>query len=461
MTGKPFFNAFWLVLALGAALAHGLPRGIECPKQLAGARYVAIVDPYSSGAELAPRIREMGREPLWVQSTPEALASFRGSLRPGDFAPDARIIHRGDLAETAGQLARLGVRAVITGSDPGVELAEDLRTAMALRGNDPRLAPARRSKFLMHEELRLQGLAHAKQILSSDIEQILAWARRENEGRWPIVIKPIDSSGGEGVAICSDEASARNAFAAIHGKPNKRGAVNREVLAQEYLDGTEYIVDLVFHDGQALVTDLWRYHKGFIGRDTGGSALFYDRDELLDFEGPIQSALSRYGIQAGLALGMRNGAAHLEIMMTARGPVLVELNARMIGGHGVDVIREVVGISPVELQLEMYLQPERFRERLRGAWPLVRRKYASVVQLVTPASGKLGALPLLDSVRALPSFFRLNLSVKPGDPLTRTVDLNSSPGDLLLVHDDEEVLMRDFHRLREWEKGGRFYVLER
>ena len=42
---------------------------------------------------------------------------------------------------------------------------------------------------------------------------------------------------------------------------NSLGCVNEGVLVQEYLQGTEYVVDSVSRDGVHKVTAIWEYDK--------------------------------------------------------------------------------------------------------------------------------------------------------------------------------------------------------
>ena len=72
--------------------------------------------------------------------------------------------------------------------------------------NDKALTHARKDKAEMQDQLRRCGVPSCKQILSADLEEILVWAR--NHGNWPLVIKPCQASGSNGVYFCQEEVSA-------------------------------------------------------------------------------------------------------------------------------------------------------------------------------------------------------------------------------------------------------------
>ena len=103
---------------------------------------VAIVDAYSSGALLAPAFAKQGHECVAVHSRREIPELFRSSFVPDDFAT---VMDAEQGAEaTAAELARLDVRHVLAGSEPGVELADELCEQLGLAANGTRAprAPA-------------------------------------------------------------------------------------------------------------------------------------------------------------------------------------------------------------------------------------------------------------------------------------------------------------------------------
>ena len=117
---------------------------------------VAVVDAYSSGALLAPAFAKHGHECVAIHSRREVPELFHSSFTPDDFVA---IVHAdiGALA-TAAELARLDVRHVLAGSEPGVELADELCERMGLAANGAAQRAARRDKYLMGEAVRSRGL---------------------------------------------------------------------------------------------------------------------------------------------------------------------------------------------------------------------------------------------------------------------------------------------------------------
>ncbi len=103
------------------------------------------------------------------------------------------------------------------------------------------------------------------------------------------------------------------------------------VLVEEYLDGEEISVECVTHQGITTPVAVTRKEVGFAPyfEETGHSV--DAADPLLPQVGPIAQA-------AVAALGVTSGIQHVEMRLTASGPRIVEVNAR-IGG---DLIGKLV-----------------------------------------------------------------------------------------------------------------------
>jgi phosphoribosylamine--glycine ligase len=149
----------------------------------------------------------------------------------------------------------------------------------------------------------------------------------------PIVVKADGLAAGKGVVICNtkDEAGAV-ATDMLSGKMLE-GAGKRLVL-EEFLEGEE-ISFMVLSDGERIAPlvaaqDYKRVGDGDTGPNTGGMGA-YSTDELLD--GEMQEWLLTHvarpvidGIKAeGAAY---KGILYCGLMMTARGPMVLEFNCR-------------------------------------------------------------------------------------------------------------------------------------
>ena len=57
------------------------------------------------------------------------------------------------------------------------------------------------------------------------------------------VVKPNESAGTDSVFLCNSPAEALDAFRTIDGHANGLGHTNHGALCQEFLSGTEFVID--------------------------------------------------------------------------------------------------------------------------------------------------------------------------------------------------------------------------
>ncbi len=411
-------------------------------------RTVVIVDAFASARCLAPLFRARGVDCVHVRSTPTIPDVYAASFQPDDFIAD--IAHDGDLSATAAAVARYAPLGVLPGIERAVLLADELSEHLGLPGNGTALSPTRRDKFRMIETAREAGVPGTEQLLAGDLDTLLEWYGR-NPGR--VVLKPVSSAGNDGIYFCDDADEVSAAFGKLFGTRSVLGQENSAVLAQEYLIGSEYIVNTVSLRGRHRVTDIWKMHHLSANgiRDLPGGA------ELLPRRGADQEALVEYTLRVLDALGIHNGAAHTELKLTPKGPRLVETGARVCGADVHVPAGDATGESQLDWTVDAYADPERFLERCDADYELV--KHARIVNMVSPAAGQLAGYPKLDELTGLESFHQAVFRVTPGHPISRSVDDWTFPLRVFLTHPTEAAVARDCTSARYLDGPG-FYALD-
>lgn len=407
---------------------------------------VAVVHPYSSAAELAPELRRRRFRCVAIHSdaTPDALWD---SHRPEDF--DEEIWHRRSLQDTAAALRRADVFRVIAGAESGVELADALAAALELPGNGVEKSAARRDKYLMGETVRQAGLRTPDQALCLTLEQAREFYKQCGSD---VVVKPPRSAGGDCVAVPRTEVELDDAFARIKGQLNVLGLLNDGVLVQRRLHGTEYVVNAV----NDQVTDIWKYSKG----EANGSPFVYETMELLPSVGEMQQTLINFAAAVRSALGIKLGPSHAEVMVTAQGPALVEIAARMNGGTAPTIAGDVLGQGQIDLTVDAYVDSAALASKTASPYRLPGR--CLVVFLISRREGRLRGVPGMDAIRSLEAFApqHLHLPLCPGDQVCRTVDLLSSPGWIVFAHENPDAVEVGHRLVRDLEREGRFFEFE-
>lgn len=361
------------------------------------------------------------------------------------------IYFNGDIPRLIDELIPDNPILAIPGAETGVELADAIAEGLSLPGNGTGKSRARRDKFLMQEEVRRRGLPTLDYCCSGDLEELTEWFDR-TENR-PVVFKLSESSATDGLHFLEDRVELSRRFHQYIGKPNALGQVNQQVLLQTYARGVEFVFNTVSYHGHHYFTDCWEYRKAMVE----GGGLIYDYALLMKYPSEEWRDVKNYVRGVLDALDVKIGPAHTEIMQTAQGPTLIETGTRVMGASfPPDLVSECIGWNQLELTLDSYLDPKSFLEKLREPYRV--KKYIMCKVLISPISGRLKSLPGMDTIRHLPTFHSDHLHVEPGGELRRTIDLFSSPGTVMLVHEDPEMIEQDYRTIRDLEQDGLYQL---
>ncbi|GAA0476337.1 ATP-grasp domain-containing protein [Streptomyces olivaceiscleroticus] len=407
---------------------------------------IALINPVSSGAALADAFWEEGADCLHIYSA---------GLEPSAQSPAAqhtKPYHHTDLQDTAAHLAAHGVHTVIAASEYGVTLADELSQELGLPHHDHRLRGARRDKHLMAQALAAASLPHARTTLVHTEDELRA--ALDDEPTFPVVVKPVNSAGSEGCLIVDSPEEALDVFRASTGRVNLMGEVNDGYLVQEFLRGTQYIVNTVSHDGKHLLAEVYAERIDYVD---GAPMLRHiiSRSAFTDAE----QHLVDYVLRCLDALGIRDGAAHTEVMLTAHGPRLVEVNSRVMGPClAPDPYQAAYGYSHQHLTVERFLRPEEFDKR----FPLPHGPARTVAKvfLRPHREGVLTAMDGLRTMRRLPGFHSIARLPVIGEPMQDRYLTTGACGIAFFVHEDTELLQHSLATLHDIEDAGGMFRLE-
>lgn len=383
---------------------------------------------------------------IYVQSTASLISSMASSSTYDAAHYVAHYVFDGDIDVLLALLKKHDPVAVIAGMESGVLLADELSFRLNLQSNIFSLSAARRNKFSMQEALKKADVPCMRYINTSDVHEAIEWIALNTT--YPVVIKPLESAGTEGVYVCENELGLRVRFKDILKSNNCFGNENQSVLVQEFLSGTEFIVNSVSVEGEHFFTDTWRCQK----RHIKNHGMIYDREELLQYDDPLQKELQRYMRYVLNALGFEYGAAHAEVMLTNRGPLLIEVGARVGGNVNCSAHTACLEFNQLELAVDAYTDEDAFSHKITHK--IGNQKNAMIILLSTQQSGKIQSLPIIDLIQSCQSLYWYKLSVQVGDFLKPTRDLFTSPGKVILIHDNKEIIRSDYESIVSMMDSG-------
>ncbi len=418
-------------------------------------KYIAVVDCASSGEMYIRDIIEMGYRPLVIYTYIDA--EHAQILHANVEKVKKRLNGRTDIIQISKDLSfdellkkvkAYDIICVVPGSETGVTLADQLNKALGLKGNDPETTQLRCTKKGMYDALLKAKIRAIKTEVVTDPEQIIKFWKENKLSR--AVMKFSESSGTVGLKTCGSLEDSLDYFKQMQSMYNLSG-FRSQILIQEHIGGTEYVVNSLSIDGRHKITDVWRYEK-FI--DTDG-VLIYDTMVLVDRLVPGMQELLQYDYKVLDAVEMKNGFCHNEIKVDENGPVLIETNARLMGGNCTrEYLDEIFGSHMSDVTLKSLLNPSFFDSYIQT--PYLPRKSAMFKFAITPHDLKADLKPFFELVRHLDSYREIVYNEKTGlQDYPRTIDLETSPFFIRMINEDYGKLKQDYELVRLMEE--RYY----
>lgn len=307
--------------------------------------HIAFVDSNPAALEAIRLAKEAGHRVTYLQSAAPCYPPTERNLRIV-----ASVDHLADGLVTTDPETVTRVLAARHAVDPidvvtgQLELsAEAVALAcreLGLRGTATDAVLTARRKDRCRAALEKAGLASARYALAGTEEEVLAEAE---EIGYPVVLKP--PSGADSLLSCvaanpaEAAAGCRAVLTGLDAVPVQwHEQFTRGILVEEYLVGTLVSVELGAKDGEF-------YPFAVSGR------FRWTEDEVVELGSYIPAHLPEgqsaacvaYAIDVCRAIGLDLGVFHLEIMVTERGPVLVEVNPRVVGGALPTIYRHATG----------------------------------------------------------------------------------------------------------------------
>lgn len=409
---------------------------------------IIIIDAWSGGKYLIPAFQALGFYCVHIQSKFVPNTFLEDNLL-AKARSDRHIVHDGNINRLVDILRPYPIKALIAGSEGAVSLADELTYLLKLPfSNEYQFSAARRNKFLMQEALKAKQLPFIHQKLITQHQELADWINQHN--RWPIVLKPIQSAGTDGVFVCNSIDEAFSAFNTILENRDIFNNFNQHVLCQEFLEGTEFVVNGVACQSHYFFTESWRSMKKLNKANP-----VYEVQYLCYRQEPYFEELCRYTVQVCQALGLNNGAFHAEIMLTSRGPILIEIGARVAGGADPYIVEECLGHSQISKLVQAVLHPQKFIAETILIPPKTEYAYAAYIYMVSPKYGRVVMLPYSQFLN-VSGVVSVNYHYQLGDIQPETKDLISSPGMIIAIQANNDLLDNTISTLRAIENN--FYL---
>jgi len=266
----------------------------------------------------------------------------------------------------------------VTSSEYFVAVTARAAARLDLPGPDPGAVERCRDKRRQRVALRAAGVP-VPAFAAADSALEAADAARAIG--FPVVVKPADGTGSRGVRLCLDPAEVHaHAAALLEAGGDERGQPTlAAVLVEEHVSGPEVSVETF---GWAVV-GITAKHLGRLPSFVECGHDFPADPVIAAPWGPPDPAdpLEETALAALAALGLGFGAAHTEIRLGRRGPVVIEVNPRLAGGRIPTLVRLATGIDLVGAAVDAAVGDTR-------PLPEPEPGHASIRFLVPPRAGR-------------------------------------------------------------------------
>jgi formate-dependent phosphoribosylglycinamide formyltransferase (GAR transformylase) len=343
------------------------------------------------------------------------------------------------------------VHGVLGVDDDTVVAAAAIAAALGLRGPTVPAALAARDKHEQRMRLRDAGVPVPGFALHATREPPAEIAQRVT---YPCVVKPLRLAASRGVIRADDPAqfvAAWERVTRILAEPDAAacGAPARQLLVEEFVPGVEVALEGLVTDGRLHVLALFDKPDPLNG-PFFEETIYLTPSRLAAAE---QDAVARCAAAAVRALDMGEGPVHVELRHNERGPWLIELAARPIGGRCGAVLRfrgaDAGAGSLVSLE-EIVI-----RHVLGLALPALERETlaAGVMMIPVPRGGVVQEVRGKDAALAVPLVEDVVLTAPPGQRLVPWPEGYRYPGFIFARGATPELVeraLREAHRRLEF-----------
>lgn len=284
-------------------------------------------------------------------------------------------------------------------------IAEEL----GLPGIKTRTAEICSDKLLMKEYLHDAGMPVP---WFSAVESVSQLSSLVLERGLPLVLKPVDSRGARGVIHLTPEIDLNWAF-----NYAKNFSLSSRVMVEEFLSGPQYSTESIFIKGGSFTPGFCERNyeylerfKPFIIENGGQQPAQIDDNDKKSITDVVERASKSLGISTGTTKG--------DMVLTDKGPKIIEIAPRLSGGwFSSDQIPLATGINLVELAIRVCLSDDIKKEELK-----LHYTKGVAIRYFFPKCGKIIGINNLELFKNIPWIHKLRLFVKVGDIIEKVTD---------------------------------------
>ncbi len=277
---------------------------------------------------------------------------------------------------------------------------------------DAKTVASIRDKSQMRQVLEQAGVERVRWHIAHSAGDLADWLNG-NRGRW--IIKPIDGGASAGVSAVTGPDDAEAAYQRCVSAQHVGRSGNPDVLVEEYLPGIQVSAEALSDGDDHCVVAVT---KKFSDPRT-----FVELGHLIPAELPAQQRqrIEEHVKSVLLALGVRSGVTHTELVIGESSVCTIETHMRLAGAEIPAMVKAATGVDFIEC-----LVRQTFGEPIL---PWVRSLLAgqagssqAVWFGVAPCDGLLVDVTGVEAAMAVHPSVRIIRKIENGEPVTELAD---------------------------------------
>lgn len=389
----------------------------------------------SAGEMQIPAIltaKSMGFYVIASDKNPDA-AGFEYADLP--FVMDTKDIN-GHVEFALENRKKLNICGAFAGADVAVTVAA-ITNALNLPGIPMEVAFASNNKAEMKKKWIKDGVPTP---LSVEVRDISEARNIIGKFDFPVMIKAVDNAASRGSKKITSIDELPEAF-----EDAKRNSSTKTALVEEFVEGIEYSVETIVYKGV-------HYHYGIVDRHFGFApfAIETGHTNPTQISMEDQNAIYKVVDSAADSLGITFGAAKADMIVTKRGPMILEMPARLSGGwHSQYTTPLATGLDPIRDVLTLSTGGEISFEN-----SIPKHNNVSVCKAVFPNPGRIKRILNVDKARQIEGVKKIIIVVQEGEIIQEYHNCAQRPCYIITVGKD----VNEANRI--WEEAATLIKFE-
>jgi len=309
---------------------------------------IIIVEPVqSSGSALIAVAVEEGLEVIIITSVLPQKSDIRikATIQTDTLNVDA-------ICHAIQNISIDNIKAVIPGNEQVVRSSAEVAQRLGLKAIQPNTQRWVRNKFAMRDRLSSSGFEVPRYAHINGIDELKIAS--EIVG-FPAVLKPIDGSGSVCVKKVNNYKDLFATYSLFQNFPQIRNGrvLGKRLILESYLSGVEYSVEGYIQNKQAIIISI-------TDKILGAEPWFVEMGHIVeaDLTSVEKTVIEQYIQQIVNHFQLDFGVFHAELRLTEKGPVLIEIAARLSGNYICHLVEKSKNFSLPKAMLLAYLGRE-------------------------------------------------------------------------------------------------------